>query len=148
MAGGSPSAGTAVTPSASGFLSPLPAGAFVTDAYGWRIHPIKKTESFHTGVDLAANQGTAIYATAAGVVVAASYSDAYGYYVSLSHGNGYGSFYGHMTNYIVAPGDSVSQGQIIGYVGSTGVYSTGPHLHFEISVNGSTVNPMEYITLS
>lgn len=148
LAGGSPSAGTAVTPSASGFLSPLPAGAFVTDAYGWRIHPIKKTESFHTGVDLAANQGTAIYATAAGVVVAASYSDAYGYYVSLSHGNGYGSFYGHMTNYIVAPGDSVSQGQIIGYVGSTGVYSTGPHLHFEISVNGSTVNPMEYITLS
>lgn len=147
-AGSSPSVGTAVTPSTSGFLSPLPAGAFVTDAYGWRIHPIKKTESFHTGVDLAANQGTAIYATAAGVVVAASYSDAYGYYVSLSHGNGYGSFYGHMTNYIVAPGDSVSQGQIIGYVGSTGVYSTGPHLHFEISVNGSTVNPMEYITLS
>lgn len=148
LAGGSPSAGTDVTPSVSGFLSPLPAGAFVTDAYGWRIHPIKKTESFHTGVDLAANQGTAICATAAGVVVAASYSDAYGYYVSLSHGNGYGSFYGHMTNYIVAPGDSVSQGQIIGYVGSTGVYSTGPHLHFEISVNGSTVNPMEYITLS
>ncbi len=148
LAGGSPSAGTDVTPSVSGFLSPLPAGAFVTDAYGWRIHPIKKTESFHTGVDLAANQGTAICATAAGVVVAASYSDAYGYYVSLSHGSGYGSFYGHMTNYIVAPGDSVSQGQIIGYVGSTGVYSTGPHLHFEISVNGSTVNPMEYITLS
>lgn len=148
VAGGGASSGTSVTPNTSGFISPLPAGAFVTDAYGWRIHPIKKVESFHTGVDLAANQGTAIYATAAGVVAAASYSDAYGYYVSLSHGNGYGSFYGHMTNYIVAAGDSVSQGQVIGYVGSTGIYSTGPHLHFEISVNGNTVNPMEYITLS
>ena len=94
------------------------------------------------------NQGTPIYATAAGTVAAASYTDAYGYYVSLSHGNGYGSFYGHMTSYIVAAGDYVSQGQVIGYVGSTGIYSTGPHLHFEISVNGSTVNPMEYITLS
>lgn len=148
VAGSGASSTASVTPGTSGFISPLPAGAFVTDAYGWRIHPTKKVESFHTGVDLAANQGTPIYATAAGTVAAASYTDAYGYYVSLSHGNGYGSFYGHMTSYIVAAGDYVSQGQVIGYVGSTGIYSTGPHLHFEISVNGSTVNPMEYITLS
>lgn len=145
VAGGS--ASTSVTPSSSGFICPVPSGAVVTDAYGWRIHPIKKTESFHTGVDLAISEGNPVYATAAGTVVTASHDDTYGYHVALSHGNGYGSFYGHMTNYIVAVGDFVTQGQVIGYVGSTGL-STGPHLHFEISVNGSTVNPMEYISLS
>lgn len=135
-----------VTPSTSGFISPLPGGAYVTCAYGWRIHPIWGDERFHYGVDLAASQGTPIYAIAAGTVTTATYGDANGYYVSISHGNGYGSVYCHMTNYIVSVGDSVSQGQVIGYVGSTG-WSTGPHLHFEIHVNGSTVNPMDYISL-
>ena len=134
-----------VTPSTSGFISPLPGGAYVTCAYGWRIHPIWGDERFHYGVDLAASQGTPIYAIAAGTVTTATYGDANGYYVSISHGNGYGSVYCHMTNYIVSVGDSVSQGQVIGYVGSTG-WSTGPHLHFEIHVNGSTVNPMDYIS--
>lgn len=135
-----------VTPSTSGFISPLPGGAWVSDAYGWRIHPIWGDKRFHSGVDLAASQGTPIYAIAAGTVTTATYGDANGYYVSISHGNGYGSVYCHMTNYIVSVGDSVSQGQVIGYVGSTG-WSTGPHLHFEIHVNGSTVNPMDYISL-
>lgn len=135
-----------VTSSTSGFISPLPGGAYVTCAYGWRIHPIWGDERFHYGVDLAASQGTPIYAIAAGTVTTATYGDANGYYVSISHGNGYGSVYCHMTNYIVSVGDSVSQGQVIGYVGSTG-WSTGPHLHFEIHVNGSTVNPMDYISL-
>ena len=135
-----------VTPSTSGFISPLPGGAYVTCAYGWRIHPIWGDKRFHSGVDLAASQGTPIYAIAAGTVTTATYGDANGYYVSISHGNGYGSVYCHMTNYIVSVGDSVSQGQVIGYVGSTG-WSTGPHLHFEIHVNGSTVNPMDYISL-
>ena len=135
-----------VTPSTSGFISPLPGGAYVTCAYGWRIHPIWGDERFHSGVDLGASQGTPIYAIAAGTVTTATYGDANGYYVSISHGNGYGSVYCHMTNYIVSVGDSVSQGQVIGYVGSTG-WSTGPHLHFEIHVNGSTVNPMDYISL-
>ena len=134
-----------VTPSTSGFISPLPGGAYVTCAYGWRIHPIWGDERFHSGVDLGASQGTPIYAIAAGTVTTATYGDANGYYVSISHGNGYGSVYCHMTNYIVSVGDSVSQGQVIGYVGSTG-WSTGPHLHFEIHVNGSTVNPMDYIS--
>lgn len=136
-----------VTPSTSGFVSPLPGGAYVTCAYGWRIHPIWGDRRFHSGVDLAASQGTPIYAVAAGTVTTATYGDANGYYVALSHGNGYGSVYCHMTNYIVSVGDSVSQGQVIGYVGSTG-WSTGPHLHFEIHVNGSAVNPMDYISIS
>ena len=142
--GGKPSGGgSSSSGSVSGFGSPL-SYLNVTCAYGWRIHPIWGDKRFHTGVDLAAGQGSPIYAIASGVVTTAAYSDAYGYYVSLSHGGGYGSMYAHMTNYTVAPGQSVSQGEIIGYVGSTG-WSTGPHLHFEVYVNGNTVNPMEYV---
>ena len=109
-----------------------------------RIHPIFGDKRFHSGVDLAANQGAPIYAIAAGTVTSATYSDAYGYNVAISHGNGYGSMYAHMTNYTVTAGQYVSQGEVIGYVGSTG-WSTGPHLHFEMYVNGATVNPMDYI---
>lgn len=139
---------TTGSPSASGFISPLPKGStWVSCAYGWRNHPLWGDRRFHHGVDLAANQGTPIYAIAAGTVTIASYTDANGYYVSLSHGNGFGSIYCHMTHYTVKPGQSVKQGQIIGYVGSTG-WSTGPHLHFEIHKNGSSVNPMSYITLN
>lgn len=129
--------------SSSGFSSPLNY-LTVTCAYGWRIHPIWGDKRFHTGVDLAANKGDPIYAIASGTVTSASYSDAYGYNVSISHGNGYGSMYAHMTSYTVSAGQYVSQGEIIGYVGTTG-WSTGPHLHFEIYVNGSTVNPMDYV---
>ncbi len=127
----------------SGFSSPL-SYLNVTCAYGWRIHPIFGDKRFHSGVDLAANQGAPIYAIAAGTVTSATYSDAYGYNVAISHGNGYGSMYAHMTNYTVTAGQYVSQGEVIGYVGSTG-WSTGPHLHFEMYVNGATVNPMDYI---
>lgn len=129
--------------SSSGFSSPLNY-LTVTCAYGWRIHPIWGDKRFHTGVDLAANQGDPIYAIASGTVTSATYSDAYGYNVSISHGNGYGSMYAHMTSYTVTAGQYVSQGEVIGYVGSTG-WSTGPHLHFEIYINGSTVNPMDYV---
>ena len=143
VAGSGSSNTTNVTPSTSGFVKPL--GSYtVTCAYGWRIHPIWGDRRFHSGVDLAASQGSPIYAIAAGTVTTATYGNANGYYVAISHGNGYGSLYAHMTNYVVSVGDYVSQGQVIGYVGSTG-WSTGPHLHFEIHVNGSTVNPMDYI---
>lgn len=135
---------SSVTPSTSGFVRPL-GSITVTCAYGWRTHPVWGYESFHTGVDLAANQGDPIYAVASGTVTTATYQTAYGYCVEISHGNGYGSFYGHMTNYIVSAGQYVSQGEVIGYVGSTG-WSTGPHLHFEVHVNGSAVNPMDYIS--
>lgn len=127
----------------SGFSSPLPY-LTVTCPYGWRIHPIYGDRRYHSGTDLGAPQGTPIKAIAAGTVTSASYSNAYGYNVSISHGNGYGSMYAHMTNYIVSAGQSVSQGQVIGYVGSTG-WSTGPHLHLEMYLNGATVNPMDYV---
>lgn len=128
---------------ASGFTAPLPAMT-VTCPYGWRTHPIYGDRRYHSGTDLGAAAGTPIKAIAAGTVTSASYSNAYGYHVSISHGNGYGSMYGHMTNYIVSAGQYVSQGQVIGYVGSTG-WSTGPHLHLEMYLNGATVNPMDYV---
>lgn len=132
-------------PAASGFLYPLPAGsASVTCAYGPRIHPITGRAGFHNGVDLGAAGGTPIYATKSGTVTTATYSSVYGYYVVINHGDGFSSLYGHMTNYIVSAGSYVNQGQVIGYVGTTG-WSTGNHLHFTIYYNGSTVNPMSYV---
>ena len=138
---GSGSGGNA---SSSGWQYPLPYRVTVTSAYGYRVHPVTGQWSFHTGVDLAAGAGTPIYATRSGTVTTATYSDVYGYYVTINHGDGYSSLYGHMTHYVVSAGETVSQGQVIGYVGSTG-WSTGAHLHFTIYYNGSTVNPMDYI---
>ena len=132
------------SPSSSGWLYPLPYRVPVTSAYGYRVHPVTGDWSFHTGVDLGAGEGTPIYATRSGTVTTATYSDVYGNYVTINHGDGYSSLYGHMTHYVVYAGEYVSQGQIIGYVGSTG-WSTGAHLHFTIYYNGSTVNPMDYI---
>lgn len=122
-------------------------GFVFTSAFGWRIHPIYGDSRFHSGVDLAAPEGTPIYATRSGVVDTADYqAGGAGYYVQINHGDGYRSIYMHMTHYIVGCGDYVSQGQIIGYCGSTGG-STGPHLHFGISYNGSYVNPANYISV-
>ena len=115
-----------------------------TSAYGWRIHPIYGYRKFHYGVDLAAPSGTPIVATRSGVVNKTSYDSSSGYYVKIDHQDGFESKYLHMTHYIVKPGQSVSAGQVIGYVGSTGA-STGPHLHFAIMYNGSHVNPAAYI---
>ena len=132
----------------TGFRSPLPRGsAFVTDAYGYRVHPIYGYYSLHGGVDLAANLGTPVYAIASGYVSVATYHSVNGNYVSLSHGNGYGSLYAHLDYFTVSTGAYVGAGDIIGYVGTSG-WSTGPHLHFEIHKNGSTVNPMNYISLN
>ncbi|MBR6824949.1 MAG: M23 family metallopeptidase, partial [Oscillospiraceae bacterium] len=134
-------------PPASGesFCFPLQYCTMLTSSYGYRVHPITGNYSFHNGVDLAAGQGTPIYATKSGTVSTATYNYAYGYYVVVNHLDGYSSLYGHMTHYTVSEGDYVERGEIIGYVGSTG-YSTGPHLHFTIYYNGSTVNPMNYIS--
>ncbi|MFR8915542.1 MAG: M23 family metallopeptidase, partial [Oscillospiraceae bacterium] len=74
------------------------------------------------------------------------FSSGYGYYVTINHGDGFSSLYGHMTHYTVSSGDYVNQGDLIGYVGSTG-YSTGPHLHFTMFYNGATVNPMDYVSI-
>lgn len=132
--------------SSGGFAFPLAYSTGVTCAYGSRVHPINGNKSFHYGVDLAAGMNTEIYATKSGTVTGATYGEANGYYVTINHGDGYSSIYAHMTNYVVSVGDSVKQGQLIGYVGTTG-WSTGPHLHFEILYNGSNVNPMNYISL-
>ena len=131
-------------PSSSGWIKPLKSYT-ITSAFGMRIHPIHKVERFHEGVDMAAPQGTPIYAAKSGKVTTTSYqAGGAGYYVSINHGDGFASIYMHMTNYIVKPGQHVSTGQVIGYVGSTGG-STGPHLHFGISYKGTYVNPMSYI---
>lgn len=132
--------------SSGGFAFPLAYSTGVTCAYGPRVHPINGNKSFHYGVDLAAGMNTEIYATKSGTVTGATYGEANGYYVTINHGDGYSSIYAHMTNYVVSVGDSVKQGQLIGYVGTTG-WSTGPHLHFEILYSGSNVNPMNYISL-
>ena len=118
----------------------------MTSAFGYRTDPVYGGKAFHYGVDLAAPQGRPIYATRSGTVSIASYDGACGYYVQINHGDGYRSIYMHMTHYVVSKGQSVSQGQVIGYCGSTGK-STGPHLHFGISKNGSYVNPANYIPI-
>jgi len=116
----------------------------LTSPYGWRIHPVYGDRRFHSGVDLAAAKGTPIYASRSGTVTAATYNKSSGYYVTINHGDGFSSSYLHMTHYIVSNGQKVSQGDVIGYVGSTGV-STGDHLHFSIYYNGSSVNPANYL---
>ena len=143
--GGNGGGSSTNAPASSGFLYPLPAGsAYVSCAYGPRTHPVTGNYSFHNGVDLAAPGGTPIYATKSGTVTTATYNSVYGYYVTINHGDGFSSLYGHMTRYVVSAGQTVTQGQVIGYVGTTGL-STGNHLHFTIFYNGSTVNPMGYI---
>lgn len=123
---------------------PLKGGGRLRSNYGYRVHPIFKTYKLHTGVDLAAPTGTPIYAGGNGVVKRAQWVSGYGRYVSLGHANGYETAYAHMTRIAdgIKPGVRVRQGQIIGYVGSTG-YSTGPHLHYEIKINGRTVDPLK-----
>ena len=131
-------------PSSSGWVCPVPYYT-LTSPFGMRVHPISGKWKMHEGVDMACAQGTPIYAAKSGKVTTASYqAGGAGYYVSINHGDGFSSIYMHMTHFIVSPGQYVTAGQVIGYVGSTGG-STGPHLHFGISYNGSYVNPMNYI---
>ncbi len=132
------------TPSSSGWVRPL-SYIQVTSPFGMRMHPILGYERMHNGVDLAATSGTPIYAAKSGMVTVASYQEnGAGWYVSINHGDGYSSIYMHMTNYIVYAGQYVNAGQVIGYVGNSGL-SKGAHLHFGISHNGRYVNPMDFI---
>jgi len=142
--GGNTSPSTA-PPSSSGWITPCRYIA-MTSPFGGRIHPISGVWKMHYGVDLANNTGTPIYAARSGTVTTASYNGSAGYYVSINHGDGFSSIYMHMTHYIVYGGQYVEQGQVIGYMGSTGG-STGPHLHFGISYNGTYVNPANYINI-
>jgi len=122
---------------------PVEGGGRLASRYGYRVHPIFKTRRLHSGVDLAAPRNTPIYAAGDGVVERAQWVSGYGRYVELKHVNGFETAYGHMNKIAdgMKPGTRVRQGQIIGYVGSTG-NSTGNHLHFEIKINGNTVDPL------
>jgi murein DD-endopeptidase MepM/ murein hydrolase activator NlpD len=122
---------------------PLQGGGRLASRFGYRVHPIFKSRRLHTGVDLASPSGTPIYASGDGVVERAQWVSGYGRFVELKHVNGFETAYGHMSRIAdgMKPGVKVRQGQVIGYVGSTG-NSTGNHLHFEIKVNGRFVDPL------
>ena len=116
----------------------------MASGYGWRIHPILKTRRFHYGMDFTAKTGTPIYATADGIVTHAGWkANGFGIHVVIDHGYGYETLYGHMSKVAVKKGQKVKRGQIIGYVGNTGL-SAGPHCHYEVHVNGKKVNPINY----
>lgn len=134
------------TASASGLLWPIASSHRVTSPFGWRTHPITGRRNLHGGIDIAAPNGTPIMASKAGVVVISQYGSSYGNYVVLSHPDGTRTLYAHMSQRSVSAGDTVSQGQTVGLVGSTGS-STGNHLHFETwtgSSSSSRVNPMQF----
>lgn len=127
------------------FAFPCPGYKRISDEYGNRIHPILGTQQFHNGVDLAAPSGTAIYAAYDGDVVAAAYSGSMGNYIMIDHGSGLYTIYMHCSALYVSKGQTVTKGQSIAAVGSTG-RSTGPHLHFSVRLNGSYVSPWNYIS--
>ncbi len=127
------------------FAMPCPGFKRISDEYGNRIHPILGTQQFHNGVDLAAPSGTPIYAAYDGDVVAATYSGSMGNYIMIDHGSGLYTIYMHCSALYVSKGQSVTKGQNIAAVGSTG-RSTGPHLHFSVRLNGSYVSPWNYIS--
>lgn len=116
----------------------------VISGFGMRYHPVYKILRMHTGIDIIGKKGTPIYATADGVVVTEQdgYSG-YGITVQINHGRGYHTLYAHLSKAIVAPGKKVKRGEVIGYMGSTGL-STGVHLHYEVIRNGEKVNPIHY----
>lgn len=116
----------------------------IVSGFGYRIHPVYKTVRMHTGIDFAAKTGTPIYATGDGTVIDPKGNQSgYGIVCVINHGFGFESLYGHMSKMIVKPGDKVKRGQVIGYVGSTGL-SVAPHCHYEIIKNGVKINPVNY----
>ena len=130
--------------SAKKFLirKPVPIGS-ISSPFGWRVHPLLGYRRLHAGVDYAAPKGTPIVAAGNGVIERAGPSSGYGNLIEIKHTNGYETLYGHQSAFAkgIAPGVPVRQGQVIGYVGSTGL-STGPHVHFEVRINGQPVDPL------
>jgi len=126
-------------PSVGGLI--MPANGPVTSYFGYRYHPILHFTRFHAGLDIGAGWGSPIVAAADGQVVGAGWSGGYGREVQIAHGGGIVSLYGHMSEIVAQPGSFVRAGQLIGYVGSSGL-STGPHLHFEVRQGGNPVNPL------
>lgn len=128
---------------ASGTMMWPAVGHGISSPFGYRIHPIYHTQKMHTGVDINVAYGTPVYAADGGTVILSGWNGGYGNCIVINHGNGITTLYGHMSSLVAGVGQSVSKGQVIGYVGSTGA-STGPHLHWEVAVNGQRVNPLNY----
>jgi murein DD-endopeptidase MepM/ murein hydrolase activator NlpD len=147
------------TEAAPAFSSPIPQrgisvpsrmpleGASLTSGFGMRTHPVLGGRRQHAGIDLAAPTGTPVYATGDGIVGRADWYSSYGLYISINHGASMETRYAHLSRLAVAAGDNVKKGDLIGYVGSTG-RSTGPHLHYEVRVEGLAVNPIPYMVES
>lgn len=127
------------------YIWPCPSCTYVTSKFGMRDHPLFGDERPHTGIDIGAQAGAEVIAADSGTVAVATYSSSYGNYVTIYHSNGDYTLYAHMSSLTVTAGQNVTQGDVIGYVGSTG-WASGPHLHFEIRVNGSTVDPTSYFS--
>jgi len=118
-----------------------PANGRLSSRFGWRRHPVFGGRRHHNGIDIAAPHGANVFAADRGTVIISAYSSGFGHYIVVNHGNGMTTLYAHLSSRRVGVGTAVSRGQVIGLIGSTGV-STGPHLHFEVSVNGSRINPI------
>lgn len=116
---------------------------YITSPFGFRIHPVTGAYTGHTGVDIGVGMGSPVYAAASGTVIVAGRYGGYGYAVVIDHGSGISTLYGHNSSVSVSVGQNVKQGQVVASSGSTGI-STGPHLHFEVRVNGAYVDPMSY----
>lgn len=140
---GSSSTSSSSSSSSTGFIWPT-TSTYVSCYYGYRVAPTAGASTYHQGIDIAGSYGDPIYAAASGTVTQAGYNSGCGNYVTISHGNGLYTVYMHCSKLYVSSGQSVSQGQTIAAEGSTGI-STGPHLHFSVIVNGTYVNPMNYL---
>ena len=143
--GGSGNNGSSTPSSGGSWLRPC-SYTYMSSPFGFRTAPTAGASSYHQGVDLAAPANTPVYASRSGIVTTTTYSNSAGYYVTINHGDGFSSIYMHLNNYVVSAGQAVSAGQLIGYVGRTGI-ATGYHLHFGIAYNGAYVNPCAYVSL-
>ncbi|WBW49320.1 peptidoglycan DD-metalloendopeptidase family protein [Peptoniphilus equinus] len=149
LGGSGISGGTALSPEQieafGGFVNPLGKSNYrVSSNYGYRVHPILGTRKFHEGIDLAEPSGTPVYAVMGGTIVNAKWTGTYGNAIYIDHGNGVQTRYAHLSSLNVKVGQIVAPGDYIGGVGSTG-QSTGPHLHFEVRINGKTTDPLPYL---
>lgn len=121
-----------------------PVNGVLSSSFGGRSDPFSGEGTFHTGVDIEASSGTQVHVTADGVVASAGWSGAYGKLVVVDHGNGIETYYAHLSQFLVVPGEEVERGQVIALSGGTGRV-TGPHMHYEVRLRGTPVNPYKYL---